>query len=247
MIIFTGVAVSLAAAILIDPAPRAVSARVRAMLPGSCPRPSQAGGRAQLLPAAAGLACAGMAAVVTGWPVCLPVGVLSAAAGYVAARLLLRRRSQPRRDDAGVALRLASTWDLLAACLRAGLPVPAAIRAVAVRAPGPADAALLRTADLLALGADPVAAWAPALDCEQTVALARGARRTARSGSALADMASALAISVRDAAGDAAEASSARAGVLITGPLGLCFLPAFLCLGVVPVVIGLASRLLASW
>jgi hypothetical protein len=31
--------------------------------------------------------------------------------------------------------------------------------------------------------------------------------------------------------------------VLITAPLGLCFLPAFVCLGIVPVVVGLAGQL----
>jgi hypothetical protein len=35
--------------------------------------------------------------------------------------------------------------------------------------------------------------------------------------------------------------------VLITGPLGLCFLPAFLVIGVVPVVVGLAGQLVAQW
>ncbi|MDQ3055153.1 MAG: type II secretion system protein F, partial [Actinomycetota bacterium] len=33
-----------------------------------------------------------------------------------------------------------------------------------------------------------------------------------------------------------------RAGVALMAPLGLCFLPAFVCLGVVPVVVGIASR-----
>ena len=41
-----------------------------------------------------------------------------------------------------------------------------------------------------------------------------------------------------------AAASAERAGVLISGPLGLCFLPAFICLGIIPVVVGLASRVL---
>jgi pilus assembly protein TadC len=34
-----------------------------------------------------------------------------------------------------------------------------------------------------------------------------------------------------------------RAGVLITVPLGLCFLPAFVCLGIVPVIAGLAKQI----
>jgi hypothetical protein len=35
--------------------------------------------------------------------------------------------------------------------------------------------------------------------------------------------------------------------VLITAPLGVCFLPAFLVLGIAPVVVGLAGEALASW
>ena len=34
--------------------------------------------------------------------------------------------------------------------------------------------------------------------------------------------------------------------MLIAGPLGLCYLPAFLCLGIVPVVAGLAGDVLRS-
>ncbi|HZY74813.1 MAG TPA: type II secretion system F family protein, partial [Jatrophihabitantaceae bacterium] len=35
-----------------------------------------------------------------------------------------------------------------------------------------------------------------------------------------------------------------RAGVLAMAPLGLCFLPAFLCLGIVPTVVGIAQGVL---
>ena len=33
-----------------------------------------------------------------------------------------------------------------------------------------------------------------------------------------------------------------RAGVWVLAPLGLCFLPAFVCLGVVPLVLGIAGQ-----
>jgi hypothetical protein len=42
-----------------------------------------------------------------------------------------------------------------------------------------------------------------------------------------------------------AGAAAQRASVLIAGPLGLCYLPTFLCLGIVPVVAGLAGDVLA--
>ncbi|HET6503577.1 MAG TPA: type II secretion system F family protein [Amycolatopsis sp.] len=153
----------------------------------------------------------------------------------VAARF--RRRS--RADSP----RLATTWDLLAACLRAGLPVPVAIRAVVEELAGPEADALRAAADLLALGAGPAEAWALARACPGTAPLARAAMRTARSGTALAEVADELASALRFSAAEHAEARAQRAGVLIAGPLGLCFLPAFLCLGVVPVVLGLAGRL----
>ena len=49
-----------------------------------------------------------------------------------------------------------------------------------------------------------------------------------------------------NAAWFAAEQAARRVGVLAVAPLGLCFLPAFVLLGVVPVVIGLAGPLLAT-
>ena len=50
----------------------------------------------------------------------------------------------------------------------------------------------------------------------------------------------------RAAAGDAAEATAERAGVLIAGPLALCFLPAFVVLGLIPTIAGLAGTMLGS-
>ncbi|MGK8521644.1 type II secretion system F family protein [Nocardia asteroides] len=148
-------------------------------------------------------------------------------------------------------LAAASVLDLLAACLRAGLPMAQAARAVATEAPESLGAALRRAADLLALGADAAAAWDQVArdargrpGAEEIESLARMARRSARSGSSLAAAVTELAEQRRSAVEDAAAARAERAGVLISGPLGLCFLPAFVCLGIVPVVIGLASRVL---
>lgn len=131
----------------------------------------------------------------------------------------------------------AAAWDLLAACLKAGLPVPTAIQAVGI-------GELSRTAELLRLGADPDTAWQTALDNPATAPLARAARRTARSGTALARQAAELAERVRADAVDQAEAKAQRAAVAVAAPLALCFLPAFLCLGVLPVVLGLADQFL---
>ncbi len=174
--------------------------------------------------------------IAVGWPEGPPVG----AAAAVMAWWLLGRTNRPARADP---MTVAAAWDLLAACLRSGLPVPTAVAAVTNELPAEPAQALKSAADLLALGADPVTAWTPATACPETAALARGARRAARSGTGLANLVTDLAAEVRATAADTAEATAQRAGVLITAPLGLCFLPAFICLGIAPVVAGLASEI----
>lgn len=149
------------------------------------------------------------------------------------------------------ALALAAGLDVFALCLTAGMPVSAAAAATARSAPPQLAAVLRRGADLLALGADPAVAWSPPKSATgalepSTTAVLRLARRSGASGVALAAGLAELANQSRDDAGHAATAEAERAGVLIAGPLGLCFLPAFVCLGIVPVVAGLAGEVLQS-
>lgn len=152
-----------------------------------------------------------------------------------------------RTDGGGESLALAGAWELLAVCLRAGMPVPVGVRAVAEGLDAPAGPALRATAELLALGAEPAQAWQPALECTATVRLARAAARSGRSGTALAESLTRLAAGVRADVRELSEVRAQRAGVLIAGPLGLCFLPAFLAVGVIPVVLGLAAGLAQQW
>jgi pilus assembly protein TadC len=149
-------------------------------------------------------------------------------------------------------LAVASSLDVLAVCLAAGMAVSTAAAATALSAPPTLARVLRRAADLLALGSDPAVAWSTSPDLPagsvdaQTGALLRLARRSASSGAALADGIAELADQSREDAAHAATAAAERAGVLIAGPLGLCFLPAFVCLGIVPVVAGLAGDVLQS-
>lgn len=154
------------------------------------------------------------------------------------------RRAEPvsRRPSADP-LAAASALDVMAVCLSAGMTVCAAASATAASAPPQLRSILLRAADLLRLGADPDTAWSVGAGNADPAseALVRLARRSAQSGSALALGVAELAERSRQDAAHAASAAAERAGVLIAGPLGLCFLPAFVCLGVVPVVAGLAG------
>ncbi len=163
-------------------------------------------------------------------------------------RLRLPRRTSSHGDAVGdspgcSAADTAFLADLLGACLIAGLPVPTAVSTVADVATGPVAEVLRSTGNALALGASAESAWQHARNHPDTAELARAACRTASSGSALAAQFFALAERIRNAATDRVEARAQRASVLVAGPLGLCFLPAFLCLGVIPVVLGLADHL----
>nr|WP_255426833.1 type II secretion system F family protein [Pseudonocardia sp. C8] len=149
----------------------------------------------------------------------------------------------PRADDAD----LAAAWDLLATCLAAGLTVPDALEAAGRRLSGRAGATLRRVSGLLALGASAEDAWSAAATVPGLSGVARAAGRSARTGAALGRAASAEAARLRTGLADRAEERAQRAAVRITAPLGLCFLPAFLVLGIVPVVIGLAGEAFARW
>lgn len=158
------------------------------------------------------------------------------------------RRTNPESGCRPDPFAAASAFDVLAVCLSSGMPVSAAAAATAPFAPPALGAVLQRAADLLALGADPDTAWQVHGDDadEACTALARLARRSASSGSALAGGAAELAEQSRQDATHTAAAAAERAGVLIAGPLGLCFLPAFVCLGIVPVVAGLAGEIFGA-
>ncbi|OBH77923.1 hypothetical protein A5682_21855 [Mycobacterium mantenii] len=161
----------------------------------------------------------------------------------------LRRSAAPARGQDPLAV--ASCLDVLAVCLQAGMAVSAAAAAAAPSAPPNLARVLRRAAGLLALGADSAVAWSippgPQHPADPQIdALLRLARRSASSGAALAGGVADLAEESRQDTAHAATAAAERAGVLIAGPLGLCFLPAFVCLGIVPVVAGLAGDVLQS-
>ena len=68
-----------------------------------------------------------------------------------------RRRSTPSGPSDPLAA--ASSFDVLAACLRSGMAVSTAASATAPSAPATLARVLNRAADLLALGAEPATAW----------------------------------------------------------------------------------------
>ncbi|WP_308314718.1 type II secretion system F family protein [Streptomyces sp. CNQ085] len=136
------------------------------------------------------------------------------------------------------------TAELLAACLAAGSGPEEAAGAVGGSVGGPLGERLVRASAELRLGGDPVAVWTRLGELPGAAGLARCLERAGTTGVPAVEPVGRLAAECRARQARAATERARRAAVLVTGPLGLCFLPAFLLAGVVPVVIGLARSLL---
>lgn len=231
-----------AAALLLVPAPALVPAGGRsepAHRRRAVEQPAGLSPRAMQLIAAAAVSAVSL---VTFGPVrgALLAAVLVPAAAVALDRL--QRRPARASPDASLALGL----DLLAATLRGGQPLTAALRLVAPVTDRRVGAELARVAGLLRLGADPDEAWRVVADDPVLAPVAVAARRSATSGVRLARAFEQLAEDVRAQLRAAAQARAHRAGVIAMAPLGLCFLPAFVCLGIAPVVAGIVSSVFGA-
>ncbi|MGW1977252.1 type II secretion system F family protein [Streptomyces sp. NPDC001889] len=134
--------------------------------------------------------------------------------------------------------------DLLAACVSAGAAPREAAEAVGEALGGPAGERLTQVAAELRLGGEPARAWGSFGLLPGAAELARALERADSTGAPAARPVARLAERLRADRARAATARGRRAQVLITAPVGLCFLPAFLAVGVAPVLIGLARGLL---
>jgi pilus assembly protein TadC len=176
-------------------------------------------------------------------------GIPGVAAGLVAGVAVDRvlGRMEPRgrlveRDAASAVLPFAA--DLLAAALAGGATLDGALRCVAAGVGGPLGARLRQVATAYALDADPFDAWHPLADLPAAQPIIRAAIRSSRSGASLAVALRRAAEAARGATEAAGEGSARRAGVLVVLPVGLCFLPAFVLLGVVPAAASVLTEVL---
>ncbi|MFE9722391.1 type II secretion system F family protein [Streptomyces sp. NPDC005794] len=183
--------------------------------------------------------------VIVGGPVGCGVG-LAAAYGVRRWQHSARGRGAVGKEaeTALVARQLPVVADLLASCLSAGAGPRDAAEAVGESIAGPVGERLARTAAEILLGGEPAEAWGRFGEMPGAAPLARCLERAATTGAPAAEPVSRLADEMRAERANVAAARAQRAGVLITAPVGLCFLPAFLAMGVAPVVIGLATGLL---
>jgi pilus assembly protein TadC len=172
--------------------------------------------------------------------------VFGCAVGSAAAFVFLRvrgHRQHPRAQAASVGRQLPAALDLLAACLAAGATPSHALAAVGEAFDGEVCTKLSAVARLSMLGAPIETAWADCLKDPRWSPIARAVIRADHSGAALTDVLVHLADDRRRALRTDAQAAAERAGIAIVLPLGACFLPAFVLVGVVPVVAGFAHAL----
>nr|WP_229860340.1 type II secretion system F family protein [Streptomyces litmocidini] len=155
-----------------------------------------------------------------------------------------RRSLPPAAGEEEAARHLPLAADLLAACAASGAGPGEAAEAVGRSLGGPLGERLTRTAAELRLGGEPAEVWGRFGAIPGAEGLARCMERAGSSGAPAAEAVARHAAALRAARARAAAAGARRAQVLISAPVGLCFLPAFLAVGVAPVVIGLATGLL---
>lgn len=185
------------------------------------------------------LAGVGVAVVVGDW-----LGLVGGGVAAVVTTRALRRLESPalRRARMQASVELPFATDLLAAGLRAGAPTAAAVTAVADVCGGPLGQRLDRVAGALWLGTPAGEAWAYVADVDGASRVVTAAVRASESGAALANALTRVSDDLRAGRAAHAEAAARRAGVLVVLPLGLCFLPAFVIAGLIPLVIAVLRQ-----
>lgn len=169
----------------------------------------------------------GVAGVVLG---AVAAGAVWAAIGRAEPAAAARHRREVRRD-------LPHLVDLVALGLDSGAAVTTALELAAAAVPGAAADALRETSARLRVGTAAHDAWAvPPGD--PLAPLARAMVRAHSAGGSVSRAAHQLADELVEQVAADLETRARTVGVRAALPLGLCLLPAFVLLGIVPMVVG---------
>lgn len=185
------------------------------------------------------LLCATVAWLLVGGLIGVVVAVVIAVAGP---RILSRLEPAGTRANR-LALEAAAPMvaDLLAACLASGASTVVATKATAEALGGPVAEVLTQCVTQFNLGASADRVWKPLTDEPALAPIARAILRSAQTGAPLTSVLLRVADDLRLTRRTQLEQAAKTVGVKAVAPLGLCFLPAFMLLGVVPLIASLIT------
>lgn len=229
--------VAVAAAVLLAVPPRAVAP----WLPRAAAAPPPVDGDVRRgRPLLCVLAGVGVALFLGG-----PGGLAAGAVATVGSWVILGRAEPTavRREREAVQRELPHVVTLLAAALRAGAAPAEAARLVCRALPGPATRRLEGTVAHLELGADPSQVWERLAREPGLAPLGRALGRSQATGASVVTVVDRLSDELAREARGQVEDRARAVGVKAAVPLGLCLLPAFVLIGIVPLVAGLLSTL----
>jgi hypothetical protein len=204
-------------------------------------------------PTARKVATATLCALAAGLLATGPVAIVIFAGCGFASGYVLAGRSAAAKAAGKAELRLAAAplaIELFAAGLGSGL-LPEQAASTVVEAFGRAGPEremdpigqvaerFREVAAILADTADPTLAWTALCKDPATEAVGTAALRSSRTGAPLAEAVARAAHSARVTAQQAAQGQVRAVAVKATAPLALCFLPAFVLIGILPTALGL--------
>lgn len=171
------------------------------------------------------------------------VGIIGAVGSTVVAWTILARAEPAgaRREREAAVRELPHLVDLLAATLRSGADPLTGLCTVRAALPGAAARRLAPVEAHAHLGA--ADAWRLVVDDEVLGPLGQALVRSQRTGASVAETVERLADELEREAAATAEDRARRVGVVAAVPLGLCLLPAFMLLGIVPSVAALLASI----
>ncbi|MCW2549870.1 MAG: type secretion protein [Mycobacterium sp.] len=173
--------------------------------------------------------------MLLGWPTGALLGAIAAPVAHRAVGQL--ESAAGRQRAARIAAQLPGALDLMVATLEVGRPPVTAFALAAEAASDPLGSELASVAHRLAVSGDSMAVWR-SVEADQALApVGRAFRRAESSGMPVARVVSGVADDLRRERRARRRDDSRKVAVRTAAPLGICFLPAFFLIGIVPTII----------
>lgn len=173
--------------------------------------------------------------LLLGWPTGALIGAIASPMAYRAIGQLESAASRQRATR--IAAQLPSALDLMVATLEVGRPPVTAFALAAEATSEPLGSELASVAHRLAVSGDSMAVWR-SVEADRTLApVGRAFRRAESSGMPVARVVSGVADDLRRERRARRRDDSRKVAVRTAAPLGICFLPAFFLIGIVPTII----------